>query len=168
MNQWMHMFKLNSSIHIAFVVVPCYFNASNGHQWSLPSGPQHRTETNLMSTLQVCKTGLWNMYIRWILFRAPHSCHGEQAFVTLDLSVKSCPVGPSGLCTCTQFHPLSHKKWPWQLVFHSAQRPKCNPAPLSSSTQLLLAKLHYSKIAAVHCSFKKKTTTTTEDPQSKK
>jgi hypothetical protein len=38
----------------------------------------------------------------------------------------------------------------------------------SLSAQLLFAKLPYSKIAAAHCSFKKKTTTTTENPQSKK
>jgi hypothetical protein len=38
----------------------------------------------------------------------------------------------------------------------------------SSSAELLLAKLPYSKIVAAHRSVKKKTTTTTEDPQSKK
>jgi hypothetical protein len=36
------------------------------------------------------------------------------------------------------------------------------------SAQLLLARLPYSKIVATHRSFKKKTITTTEDPQSKK
>jgi hypothetical protein len=34
----------------------------------------------------------------------------------------------------------------------------------NSSAQLFLAKLPYPKIVATHCSFKKKTTTTIEDP----
>jgi len=53
--------------------------------------PPTSNRTNLVSTLQVCtignmennvNTGIWKDHC--MLFRALHSCHGEQAFVPLS------------------------------------------------------------------------------------
>jgi hypothetical protein len=84
-------------------------------------------------------------------------------FISCSEREKACAHAHNFVRSATKSGPDSSSSAP--LRGRSASRLA---APLSSSAQLLLAKLPYSKIAAANRSFKKKTSTNTEDPQCKK
>jgi hypothetical protein len=82
----------------------------------------------------------------------------DAELVSVYVTQKACAHAHNFVRSATKSGPDSRSSAPL--------RPKCKPAciarPLRSSAQLILAKLPYSKVA--HRSFKKKSTTTTEDP----